>query len=226
MEHSGCDGWPDDGNDFSRRFPMPGKGESGSTVQVALAEFSALRAEIKDRSSLAWTLVNLNLTATTAVAGFALSNKSAYSLLLVLPLISPAFGMLFIDHSLNIRKLGSYIHEHLRSVIVDSTDDERLLRYEEWVRDYETRRALRWVPFGIPLLLLFAGFPLTALVLTYPTTVVSIHPGLGLGWAWTLWAGGLVLVIVNLLLFVVFLINPNFFERPVRPESENRGRSR
>jgi len=192
---------------------MPEERPSGLIVQVALAEFNALRGEINSRSSLAWTLVSLNLTATTTIVGFAISNPKIWGLFLVLPLLSPAFGLLFVDHSLNIRKLGTYIQEHLGPILVREARDEQLFQYEHWVRDYETRRVLRWVPFGIPLLLLFGGFPVTALVLTYPTSLRLIHPTLEPAWAWGLWGGGVVLATTTLLLFVIFLASPNSFER-------------
>ena len=76
-------------------------------LNLTVAEFNALRGEIKDRSTIAYTLMNINITATTAIAGFVLSSKADPILLLILPLLSPALGMLFVDHSYNIDNLGA-----------------------------------------------------------------------------------------------------------------------
>jgi hypothetical protein len=195
---------------------MPQERTPGLIVQVALAEFNALRGEISGRASLAWTLVNLNLTVTTTIVGLALSATGIWGMLLVLPLLSPAFGLLFIDHSLNIKKLGKYIQEHLGPILVREAGDDQLFQYEDWVDEYETRWVLRWVPFGIPLLLLFAGFPLVALVLTYPTALLAVHPMLKPAFAWGLWGLGVLLATTTLLLFVIFLAWPNPFERRSR----------
>jgi hypothetical protein len=169
-------------------------------LNVVLAEFNALRGEIKNRSSTAFTLLNINITATAAVAGFVLSDKADPKLLLILPLLSPALGMLFVDHSYNITNLGHYINTQIRPFITDITGDSRLLGYEEFVDEYEKSKLLRFLPLGFPLMLLFAGFPCTALIL--------LVNGLDHPWSWALWGVGVLMVITYIALWTIFIIAP------------------
>lgn len=72
-------------------------------LEVALHEFVKLRDEIANRSTAQWTLLGLNATATAATSGFVLANNADRNLLLLLPVLTPALGLLFIDHALNVR---------------------------------------------------------------------------------------------------------------------------
>jgi hypothetical protein len=179
---------------------MPSNAHGGDVLNVALSEFNALRDEIKDRGGAAYTLLNINITATTAVVGVVLTEKVPPTLLLVLPLISPALGMLFVDHAFNISNLGSYIQEQLRPLVTHAVGDQRVLGYEEFVRRYEQNRLLRFLPFGLPLTLLFAGPPLGALVFTWSQLKAT--------WALALWIAGLVLFVAFLALWLRFLLAP------------------
>jgi hypothetical protein len=177
-----------------------GSVEPAAILQAALAEFSDLRTEIQNRSGAAWTLVNLNVTATATILGFVLADKADPRLLLALPIVSSALGMLFIDHAYNINNLGSYINKKIRPVVRDASGDDRLLGYEEAMDKYEQKKLLRFIPFGLPLTILFSGVPLASLCF--------VLGSLGAGWAWVLWALDVVLVAVQLGLWVLFLVDP------------------
>lgn len=165
-----------------------------------MAEFSDLRGEIQNRSSAAWTLVSLNATATAAILGFVLSDKADPRLLLALPIVSSALGMLFIDHAYNINNLGSYINKRVRPVVREASGSTRLLGYEEAMDTYEENKLLRFIPFGLPLTILFSGVPLASLGFAIKS--------LDAGWAWAVWALGLVLAATQLTLWVLFLVDP------------------
>src|SRR5262245_60944942 len=179
---------------------MSENNNKGAVLNVVLAEFNALRGEIKDRASAAYTLLNLNITATTAVAGFVLSSKADAILLLILPLLSPALGMLFVDHSYNITNLGSYLNSRLRPLATAAAGDSRLLGYEEFVDQYEQNKLLRFLPLGFPFMLLFAGFPCAALLFSWAELKES--------WAWALWVAGVLMVICFIALWTAFIIAP------------------
>lgn len=179
---------------------MPGNDDQAALLNIVLAEFNALRGEIRDRASAAYMLLNLNITATAAVAGFVLSDKADPLLLLVLPLLSPALGMLFVDHSYNITNLGNYINIQLRPLAISVAGDSRLLGYEEFVDQYERNKLLRFLPLGFPLMLLFAGFPCAALVFS-ASDVEHV-------WTWALWTAGVLMVVAYLALWAVFVIAP------------------
>src|SRR5438094_227548 len=103
------------------------------SVQTALAEFSVLRDEIANRSSAQHTLIGLNLTAIGGIGGFVLSSHADVRLLLLLPMLSPALGLLFFDHAINIKKIGTYIDKVLRPALVEILGPIRTMRYEEEV---------------------------------------------------------------------------------------------
>jgi hypothetical protein len=174
--------------------------DKGSVLQAALAEFSALRSEIQARSGTGWTLVNLNLTATTAILGVVLSDKVTPRLLLALPLIAPSLGLLFIDHAYNINNIGSYIGARLRPIVTQAAGHNDLLGYEAVIDKYEGNRILRMLPLGLPLTLLFSGIPVAALVF--------VVPSLDAAWAWVVWAFGLSLVLLQTSLWALFMIDP------------------
>jgi hypothetical protein len=179
-------------------------------LQATLAEFSALRSEIKDRSSAAWALVALDVTGTTAVLGFLLSKNADPKLLLALPLFAPALGLLFIDHAYNINNLGSYIKNRLRPLVVEAAGSTEILGYEDVIDKYEQHRFLRLVPLGLPLTLFFSVLPLAALVF--------VVPSLDAPWAWIVWAFGLLLTVVQSSLWIVFMLDPGRLDPLRRPE--------
>jgi hypothetical protein len=183
---------------------MPQDASHDLALQVILAEFSALRDEIKDRAATAYTLLSINITVTVAAAGFVLSDKADPRLLLLLPLTAPALGMLFLDHALNINNIGGYINNNLRPLAVAAargaaTESSKLLSFEMYVREYEKLR-LRRILHGFPLILLFEGFPLAALIFCAKR--------LQHGWEWILWAVGLAMVVTYLILWMLFLVHP------------------
>lgn len=172
-------------------------------VQVALAEFSALRSEILSRTSQAWMLVSINFTVTAAVLGVLFSKEGDRKLLLVLPLIAPSLSLLFIDHSFNIRSLGGYIRKRIRPLLAQATGSANLLGYEDEVSKYEQNRFLRTVPFGLPLLVIFTAVPAASLVFAWS----SLEPI----WSWTAWWSGLVLVVAQFIMWCLFIFNPQSF---------------
>lgn len=179
-------------------------------IQIILAEFSALRKEIADRSSAAQTLLGLNATMTAAVAGFVLSSKADPRLLLLIPILSPSLGMLFVDHVYNVINIGTYIKEDLAPQINRGTGSIGLLGYEDRIDEYERRKWLRFLPVGVPLTLLFTLAPGGALLFSAPT--------LSQTWEWALWSFGLLLTALYVGLWVSFLLLP--YRR--RPESTQR----
>jgi len=187
-----------------------GKTESPLAVQIILAEFTALRQEISDRSTAQYTLVSLNLTAISAFGGFALSNEHYRILLLLLPILSPAMGMLYFDHAINIGHIGHYIGQELRVACDVASQGTNPSGYERVVRGYERKRWGR-VVFGIPTLLMFAGIPAGALI------YLMWH--LEATWMWLLWALGAGLVLSFLASWCIFLYQP--FRQPSAIEAKS-----
>lgn len=147
----------------------------GRTPEDARAEFAAYREEILSRSSQQYTLLALDLAALTAIAGFVLSDKADQLLLLLLPIISSAIGLLWYDHARNIDSLGTYIRENL----------PLFGGYERRIDELEVSE-LRRVPMTLALLVLLVGAPISGLVVTFH----DVHGSL-----WALWSCGLLLSI-------------------------------
>jgi hypothetical protein len=139
----------------------------------ARAEFAAYRQEILARSGHQYTLLALDLTALTAVAGFVLSDSADRLLLLLLPIVSSSIGLLWYDHARNIESLGDYIREQLPT----------FGGYERRIAELE-RSEWRRVPMTLALLVLLVGTPLAGIVLTFH----ELHGAL-----WALWACGALL---------------------------------
>jgi hypothetical protein len=202
-EHSAGDAVPNGGVERSgseaEHEPKPGD-NAGAVIQVALAEFGKLRDEIGGRSTAAWTLVGLSITSSATLAGFVLAQKADPRLLLVLPLLTPSLGLLFMDHATNIGRIGDYINTVLKPVVREAACDRRLLSYEEWVDAYEANTLERLLPFGIPLVLAFTMVPVGALVYLAPRIYEA--------WSWILWVLGAIVTCVQVGFWYRFLVPP------------------
>lgn len=174
--------------------------DRASVIQVSLAEFGKLRDEISGRSTSLWTLLGLNATVSSAVAGFVLGKQADPMLLLLLPLLTPSLGLLVIDHATNIGNIGTYINSVLKPLLQSAAGEPRLLSYEEWVDRYEEKTVRRILPFGIPLVLLFNVVPVASLIYT-----VTRIPD---GWTWVLWSFGVVMTVVQVAFWCAFLLPP------------------
>jgi hypothetical protein len=176
-------------------------------LQIVLAEFQALRKEIADRSTAGQTLLNLNMTATAAVAGFVLSNKADPLLLLLVPILSSALGMLYVDHAYNIINLGAYIKNTLAPLLNKIAASSGLLGYEERIAEYEQRKVRRFLPFGLPLAVAFTVPPIGALIFSFRSLEET--------WTWVLWGFGAALTAIYLVSWTSFLLLP-YRKRPSR----------
>lgn len=154
------------------------EGSPTAGVEVRLAEFASLRQETNQRSSFQHALMALNLTVVGTIFGLVLDSHAERELLLVIPVVSPTLGLLWLDHHHNIARIARYV----RSELWIWTPS-----WETWIRrpSYEHRRwwhhifwnAIRLLFWGAPLAILAAGVPVR-------------HRSLG---AWVIWAIGLVL---------------------------------
>lgn len=175
---------------------------SKSQLDVALAEFKALRDEIGSRATSSHTLININAVASGVAGGLVVNNPGRVELLLVLPILSSVLGLLWLDHAHNIRNIGDYINTTLRPSIVGILGEggERALAWEEHVDVYERRAFLRFLPLGVPVLVLFAAVPVASLART--------GGSVGSGWQWVLWIGGGLLTISFLALWTRLILQP------------------
>ncbi len=188
--------------------PGPATAEANpKLLDVALAEFKALRDEIGSRASSSHTLININAAASGVIGGLVVGNPGRVELLLLLPVLSPVLGLLWLDHAHNIRNIGDYINTTLRPQIAGAIGPggEAALGWEEHVDRYEQRVWLRFLPLGVPVLVLFAGVPVASLA----RTVGDIESG----WQWLFWVGGALLTLSFLWLWARLILQPTLSAR-------------
>lgn len=157
-----------------------------AAADAALAEFSALRAEIVARQQAQTAAVGAALTVAGAIGAVAFAgDRDRLEILLVLPFILCGLGLIHQEHSHRTNVLGTYVRERLWPELAESAGYR--LSWEQFLHDYqrhEERRAT-WALLGrAPYVLIFfapgaASLLLTALAVDRPPT-----------WFWFVWVAG------------------------------------
>jgi hypothetical protein len=134
---------------------------------IVLAIYNSLRDEIKTRSTAQAGLLALNVTAIGVMGGFFFGKgENPPEILLLIPMVSSVLGMLWIDHAINIANQGSFIQKVVMPAL-QSIDVPSIPNYEVSVRRMEKRAGLRLFVLGAPILLIFAGIPLAAMLYAF-----------------------------------------------------------
>src|SRR5438105_11507373 len=123
-------------------------------ASVLMAEVGSLREEIGRRSEAQHTIINLDITAVGAITGFVLTQGHGM-LMLMLPFITSALGLLFFDHANNIDRIGRHIENRLWPKLQDLVGTEELPNYQEKVAENELKKVPRTIYAGA-LVLMFA----------------------------------------------------------------------
>jgi hypothetical protein len=200
-----------------RSEPMA-QADTGDVLNVVLSEFKALRDEINQRATYCHTLININIVATGTLAGFVLNDPSGIELLLLMPVLSPVLGLLWLDHSNAIRNMGDYIAARVQTTIAETIPGHPdLLGWEAFLDEHEVgHKTLRFLPLGVPILAVFTALPTFALVRSFGE-LTSV-------WRWVLWFLGLFLTVSFLGLWIFFLLKP-FLRRRGPSRSDTAGRT-
>lgn len=156
-------------------------------VDVVLAEYNALRAEIISVLSSQQTFTNLNVTAATAITGLVLAQKVNPQLLLVAAVVSSVLGLIYVANTVHVRSLGGYINDVLRPIVTDYTGESKLLGWDQYfeAHHHRARLLLRGASAG----LLFSAVPVVALI--------SVRPYLDTSWSRIGWILALSLFIAQ-----------------------------
>src|SRR5450759_209008 len=83
------------------------------SVDVAIAEFNALRAEILARITAQTTIASVGLTASGVAVGFAFSERGSVQVAAVVPFFAACIIVVYVFESVRIIFLGYYIREKL-----------------------------------------------------------------------------------------------------------------
>ncbi len=77
--------------------------------EATIRQFEVLWAEIARRSNAQQALIAATVTATGTIGGLVVTGKADSVLLVVLAVVSPIFGLLWLDHARNIGEIGDFI---------------------------------------------------------------------------------------------------------------------
>jgi drug/metabolite transporter (DMT)-like permease len=153
--------------------------EQKQVATVLLSQFTALRAEIQNRSIIQASIVSLNITAIGLIAGFVFAQHADPRVMFVIPILSPILGMVWVDHDVSIGNIGRFIQNAIMPELARAAGATGLPDYEVYVREREGRGRFRVFVFGIPILFMFALLPLMALILPFLPGMHTVrHPTL------------------------------------------------
>ncbi|MEU7826242.1 hypothetical protein [Catellatospora sp. NPDC049133] len=159
----------------------------GKAADSVLAEYSALRAELLHKLGAQSTIINLNLTAIAGIAGIVIAQKADIRLLLLLPMISGALGLLAYDAARDVTTIARYIRDQLAPLVAQYVGDRRLFQYEAHL--LQDRGVLRRLLPSVVTGLVFPGISLGCLYVAWPYLQTPLD--------WTAWGLGTVLLTLN-----------------------------
>jgi hypothetical protein len=115
--------------------------DRGQRIQVALAEFNALRSELDTHVGTQEKLIALVVTAIGIVAGLVIREGGDPRLLLILPFLVSAAGIHYAEQTRGIALIGSYIRDalwpYVRIQLAEaSTRSQPLPSWEDVVSDF------------------------------------------------------------------------------------------
>jgi len=136
-----------------------------------------------------------NLTAVAAVAGLVLGRNVDGSLILAIPLLSSALGLMWFGHHIDIEGIGTYLRVELWQWEPS---------WEHWITEH---RNARWWDraFWFAVLLVFCGAPVATLAIGLPKHDASLVE-------WLIWAAGVALTLSTTARFLLRGGNPRAAE--------------
>lgn len=142
--------------------------KSPEFVNVVLSEFSTAKEEIKTRSQAQSNIIALDLTAVGVIGSLFFSKGADPRVLFLIPIISGILGLIYIDHAININKLGRFINRVIKPSLEAVIGDE-IVDFERTIRAQKIEKGRLWSVFllSFPILLLFAVIPFAALLLPF-----------------------------------------------------------
>lgn len=183
-------------------------------ASVAMAEFSALRAEIASRANSQNALANITVVAVGAIGGYAFGSPNASKLiLLVLVPVAIATGLLWLDHAHAIYKIGTYVRDRLWAQLRTLLHSD-ISTYEDYVLHGQPAWRERSVLI-LPFFILFVGPCLAALIVAVRFADAT--------WAWTAWALEVIALMFFIATWVSFL--KESFSRPKLAAADDDGSS-
>jgi hypothetical protein len=130
------------------------------SAQAALAEFSALRTEALQAFSMQWNIIALQLTATSVLVSFSLTDRSRTAFLLIIPIVSYVLNGRYLRSERLIVEIAAYIMEELSLRVPGGLGWESRIRKRS-----SPDQILRWFAHGP---LIFSVISIVTLTWTVP----------------------------------------------------------
>ncbi len=159
----------------------------GDVSDGALAEYSALRAEVAARLGFMHQILGFHLTVTGSLIAFSLSSPARVYFLLLVPWLSFVLSGRYVSQEYGIDRIGEY------NRLVLSARIPGALGWEQWMIDHP--RKLPVIGWLVPLMVAFPGASLFALAWT-GQHLLSSHHGSFAAWL-LLWLGGLAMTALS-----------------------------
>jgi hypothetical protein len=132
---------------------------------LIIAEYNAVRTAASQKATAAQASAAAYFTLVAALVGFIASAKADVRLLLVVPVLSAAFGITIASRYISRQVAFDYIHDVLRPMAADLVTDPRVLGWDDHYAAAKKRNT-RLHQFGLNSLLPI--FSVVALVVTLP----------------------------------------------------------
>ncbi|GAB4061030.1 hypothetical protein [Catellatospora paridis] len=164
----------------------------GKAADAVLAEYAALRAELLQKLGAQSTIMNLNMTAIAGIGGIVITQRADIRLLLMLPVISGALGLIAYGEARDVTVIARYIRDRQASLLAQYVGDQRLFQFEAYFQDNKGR--LRPILLSVVVGLVFPGISLASLYLVWPYLRSPLD--------WSAWGLGAVLLALNAVVWV------------------------
>jgi hypothetical protein len=143
---------------------LSGEAKPGQkSVDAAISEFNALRAEIMALSSGQSTLIGVGLTAIGVTAGYGFSDKGNLSVLIIIPFLAAGLILIYAGAGNRMLLIGRYIRTQLWPYIQKMTDPS-LPSWEKTLREGRKVSAKSFLRVGVsvPVAILFFALGIAA----------------------------------------------------------------
>jgi hypothetical protein len=174
-------------------------------VESFLTEFRALKEEVDHRGYWQQGILALNFSALGSILGISLSSPEWWnsSILLVIPLLCSFLSLLYLNHDFQISTIGLYIRDRISPQLCALTGNSDIMGWESWLRTTAfTNRSGRWLKLLREITYFLAAPALLVLPSIAALSVAFIGDSQTEGWTqWILWIIGLVLTVLNTLLW-------------------------
>jgi hypothetical protein len=167
-------------------------------ANARLVEYTKLKDEIANRTTLQNTIVALNVAAVGTIGGFVVGKQANPMILLLLVPLSTALGLLWLDHARAIARIGDYLRRYLWPRLVEW---ERISGVPDSYEDVNVVVSLiERSAYVVPFFVIFIGPSVAA-------SAISVNSIEGAAW-WPIWGLDVAVAVFSLTMWLYFLRSP------------------